>query len=222
MNMPSSPETPGGTPTEVVVAGLAREVDVLRRRVDALDPLDGRVERLEEMAARTADTLKTVIGRKAKPPAPSWLLAPTDLGEVEGLVDELTAWLGAVFLRYPDGATAVPECWLWHPDVVEELLWLMYAWLAAYQGPDASVSAAGDWHDRQRPGVVARVRKSAGSCSIEAHQTRPGWSAPGGAPVPVPGLEHAAAITGWWARHRDQAPPEPAPAAASPIGGALR
>jgi hypothetical protein len=219
--MPSPPQTPDGTGTEVVVAGLAREVEVLRRRVDGLDPLTARVDRLDEMAARTADTLKTVIGRKAKPPAPSWLLAPTDDGEVAGLVDELTAWLGAVFLRYPDSASVLPECWLWHPDVVEELLWLMHAWLAAYQGPDASVAAAGDWHDRQRPSVTARIRKSAGSCSIEAHQTRPGWSAPGGAPVPVPGLEHATAITRWWAQHRDQAPPEPTPNTTSPIGGAL-
>ncbi|NWJ71503.1 hypothetical protein HX744_13425 [Pseudonocardia sp. ICBG1122] len=219
--MPPPPQTPDGTETEVVVAGLASEVDVLRRRVDTLGPLTARVDRLDEIAARTADTLKTVIGRKAKPPAPSWLLAPTDPGEIAGLVDELTAWLGAVFLRYPDGASVLPECWLWHPDVVEELLWLAHAWLAAYQGPDASVAAAGDWHDRQRPGVTARIRKSAGSCSIEAHQTRPGWSAPGGAAVPVPGLEHAPAITRWWAQHRDQAPPEPAPKTTSPIGGAL-
>ncbi|OLM33027.1 hypothetical protein Ae717Ps2_3923c [Pseudonocardia sp. Ae717_Ps2] len=223
MSAPPHPESPEpGAPSPRVLAGLAHEVDVLLRRVDGLDPLTGRVDRLEEMAVRMADTVKSLVGRKQKLPAPSWLLAPTEPADVAGLLDELTVWLGAVFLRYPDGASVLPECWLWHPDVVEELLWLAHAWLAAYQGPDASVSVAGDWHDRQRPGVVARVRKSAGSCSIERHQTRPGWSAPAGAPVPVPGLEHAAAIAEWWARSREQSPPEPAPAAAGPIGGALR
>lgn len=225
MSTPLHPQNPAGSAggsSEVVVAGLAREVHELHRRVDGLDPVVERVERLEEMAARTADTLAAVVGRRQKATAPSWLLAPTDTSDVAGLLDELTVWLGAVFLRYPDGASVLPECWLWHPDVVEELLWLMHAWCAAYQGPDASVSGAGDWHDRQRPGVVARIRKSAGSCSIEAHQTRPGWSAPGGALVGVPGLEHAAAIAGWWAQHREQMPPEPAAAAAGPIGGALR
>ncbi|MCO7192643.1 hypothetical protein [Pseudonocardia sp. McavD-2-B] len=83
--MPPPPQTPDGTGTEVVVAGLAREVDVLRRRVDGLDPLTARVDRLDEMAARTADTLKTVVGRKAKPPAPSWLLAPPTTARSPGL-----------------------------------------------------------------------------------------------------------------------------------------
>ena len=70
-----------------------------------------------------------------------------------------------MFLRYPDGVAVLPECWLWHPDVVEELLWLMHAWRAAYEGRGASVQLAGDWHDRQRPGVVRRVRTAVGSCS---------------------------------------------------------
>ena len=36
---------------------------------------------------------------------------------------ELGEWLRVVYLRYPDAASGLPECWLWHPDVVEELLW---------------------------------------------------------------------------------------------------
>jgi len=53
--------------------------------------------------------------------------------------------MGAMYLRYPDAAATLPDCWLWHPDLVEELLWLSHAWTAAYQGPDASVALAGDW-----------------------------------------------------------------------------
>ena len=104
---------------------------------------------------------------------------------VEQVLGELCAWLHAIFLRYPDGAVALPVCWLYHPDVIEELLWLMHAWCAAYQGKGASVQLAGDWHDRQRPGVVRRIKSGAGSCSIERHQTRPDCG------VQSPHLPHA-------------------------------
>lgn len=218
MTGPAHPEP--GAP-DGVLAGLARELDGLRRRLDGLDPVAERVTELGRVVAQMADTLATVSARRRPSSAPTWLLAPTEEAEVRELLDELCAWLGAVFLRYPDGAQVLPECWLWHPVVVEELLWLMHAWCAAYQGPDASVSLAGDWHDRQRPGVIARIRKAAGSCSIEAHQTRPGWTAPPGGPAAVPGLEHTAVIADWWAGGRDQAAPEPASAGPSPSGGAF-
>ena len=34
-------------------------------------------------------------------------------------------WLDQVYLQFPDAA--LPTCWLWHPSVVEELLWLRRA-----------------------------------------------------------------------------------------------
>ena len=127
------------------------------------------------------------------------------------MLAELAAWLELVYLRYPDAAQGLPECWCWHPDVVEELLWLMHAWLAAYQGKAASVGLVADWHDRYRPGVVRRVRAAAGSCSIEAHQTREGWTRyPAGPPV-VPGVEALPAIARWWGLGRHEDAPEPAP-----------
>ena len=216
MTGPAHPEP--GAP-DGVLAGLAREVDALRRRLDGLDPVAERVDELGRLVAQIADTLAAVSARRRPTPAPTWLLAPTDQTEVRALLDELTGWLATVFLRYPDGAQVLPECWLWHPEVVEELLWLMHAWCAAYQGSEASVALAGDWHDRQRPGVVARIRKAVGSCSIEAHQTRPGWSAPPGGPVAVPSLGYTAVIADWWAVARDQAAPEPS--GSGPIGGGL-
>lgn len=192
------------------VAGLAREVDGLRRAVDPLRDVGGRVDDLGRLVGQLTDAVAALSKRPASTPAPSWLLLPTDPVMVERLLGELCAWLHAVFLRYPDGVTALSECWLHHPDVVEELLWLMHAWCAAYQGKGASVQLAGDWHDRQRPGVVRRVRQNAGSCSIERHQTRPDWEQyPAGA-VPVPGAETVVAIAGWWAAHRDDPAPEPA------------
>jgi len=143
-------------------------------------------------------------------PAPTWPLAPETPDDTANLLDDLTAWLGAIYLRYPDGLAALPDCWLWHPDVVEELVWLMHAWSAAYQGPAASVALAGDWHDRQRPGVVRRIRQNVGSCSVERHQAR-GGRPPLTATAPaVPALGQLAEIAAWWATARDSAPPEPA------------
>jgi hypothetical protein len=104
----------------------------------------------------------------------------------------------------------LPECWCWHPDIVEELLWLMHAWCAAYQGANASVTLAGDWHDRQRPGVVRRVRAVAGTCSRENHQTRPGWQR-GSTDTPpvVPSADAITLIAAWWGPARDEQAPEP-------------
>lgn len=193
------------------VAALAREFEVLRRAVDPLREIGGRVEDLARLVGQLGDKVAALSQRPGPAPAPTWLLLPVDRGAVERILGELCAWMRAVFLRYPDGVAALPECWMRHPDVVEELLWLMHAWCAAYQGKAASVQSAGDWHDRQRPGVVRRLRLSAGSCSIERHQTREDWDQHPTGAVPVPGAAGVPAIAVWWAEHRDDPAPEPAP-----------
>ena len=147
------------------------------------------------------------------------VLEAADPALAAAVLDELVGWLAAVYLRYPDGADHLPECWTWHPDVVEELLWLMHAWAAAYQGPQASVALVGDWHDRHRPGVVRRIRQSAGSCSYEKHQTRSGWDTLSSAAPTVPGLEHVGSIAAWWATRRDDPAPEPPTRSASNVRG---
>jgi len=215
---PGPPPAPGGSggggdsagfATVTALAGLAREVDGLRRALDPLQSLDGRVEDLARLVGQLTDTVTALSRRPGPSPAPSWLMAPTDPDLVARVLGELCTWLQVIFLRYPDGAGVLPECWMSHPDVVEELMWLMHAWCTAYQGPAASVQLAGDWHDRQRPGVIRRIRSSAGSCSVEKHQTRPDWDQyPTGAPT-VPGIERLAGIAGWWAGHRDDPAPEP-------------
>jgi hypothetical protein len=196
------------TAVEESVAGVAREHHRLRATVEPLAGLPERVDELADVVTDLATKLAAVTARRAPTPCPSWLLAPTDPDAVSALLDGLRGWLDVVYLRYPDGASGLPECWCWHPDVVEELLWLMHAWLAAYQGPAASVALAADWHDRHRPGVVRRITKAAGSCSRERHQTRAGWDAPEGPPT-APGADATTAIVAWWATRRDQAGPEP-------------
>ncbi|GAY11648.1 hypothetical protein [Pseudonocardia sp. N23] len=211
-----SPNTPPANPAagedgwSGPVAGLARLVDGLRRDIDPLTGLPGRVEELAEVLARLSETVASIATRRNAGPAPSWLLAPANPEDTTSILEDLAAWMGAIYLRYPDGAAVLSDCWAWHPDVVEELVWLMHAWSAAYQGPAASVALAGDWHDRQRPGVVRRIRQNVGSCSIERHQTRAG-RAPLTATAPtVPAAGQLAQLAAWWATARDSAPPEPA------------
>ncbi len=230
MTPPAVPPVPGpasgqltgdhaGDAADSAVAGLAREVDGLRRAVEPLRGLPDRVDDLTRLTTDLATTVAALTARRTAAPCPSWLLLPADPALARGVLDELVGWLGVVYLRYPDGADHLPECWVWHPDVVEELLWLMHAWAAAYQGPRAGVGLVGDWHDRQRPGVVRRIRQSAGSCSVENHQTRIGWTRrPSGAP-PVPGIDILGSIADWWGTRRDDPAPEPA-ARLSPVGGA--
>jgi hypothetical protein len=79
--------------------------------------------------------------------------------------------------------------------------------------------AVGDWHDRARPGVVRRIRASAGTCSYENHRLDPGstrlttqWSTQDAARV----------IAAWWTGARDQLPPGPESLGGAEIARAAR
>lgn len=188
------------------VEGLPERVAEASGRVGTVD---GRVDELAVLVKQLAESVATLSARPRADPAPSWLMLPVDTASAVEVLDELVGWMRAIYLRYADAVMGLPECWFWHPDVVEELLWLMHAWLAAYQGPKASVSGAADWHDRHRPGVARRISQGAGTCSRERHQVRPGWTtAPSGAPE-VPGEAELERIAAWWGPHRDDTAPEP-------------
>jgi hypothetical protein len=198
------------------LAGLAREVEALRRALDQLRGLPGRVEEVADLVALLASATAEQPEPDTSRAAWSWLNLPdaAQLGadadaavdDAEQRMTDLAGWLGRVYLRYADAARTLPACWLWHAEVVEELMWLRAAWLAAYAGPRAVVSQAADWHDRLRPGVVRRVKDYAGLCSIENHQ--PARDTPTDS-VPLAGA--AGLIAAWWATRR--ADPAPAPTA---------
>lgn len=184
------------------VAGLAGEVEQLRRRLEPVETLPDRVQQLADVVDGLADKVAHLSQRGQSTAVPSWLMAPADADTAGELLDELTSWMQQVFLRYADAAAVLPECWAWHPDVIEELLWLMHAWLNAYQGQAASISLVGDWHDRYRPGVVKRIKQTAGTCSLENHT-------PATEPPAVPLPEARDDIAEWWGSDRDNPPPEP-------------
>jgi hypothetical protein len=194
--------------TAAAVAGLAREVEGLRHAVEPLRGLTGQVEDLARVVTELAERVIThTRSSSARTAAPSWLDLPQDMQTAHEVLADLVEWLGEVYLWYGDAARSFPDCWLWHPDVVEELLWLMAAWQAAYRAENATVALAGDWHDRYRPGVVRRIKTVAGTCSLENHVPR--GDRPGGARPVVPLAEALDPIAAWWAQQRADTPPPP-------------
>src|SRR4051794_10119729 len=148
------------------VIALGREVESLRRLTDTqrgrLRTVEDQVgevnERLRALAMTLAgfgDQLAELAADDAGPGRhTSWFEADSTAA-AEHRLAELMVWLDDVYLRFPDAT--LPSCWLWHPTVVEELLWLRRSWLEAFTGRTAAVFRVADWHDRQRPGVVARI-----------------------------------------------------------------
>lgn len=198
--------TSGGD--DATVSALAGEVETLRRQVEAVQSLPGRVEDLADVVTRLAETTTPTHGpdggERSGELIGSWLDLPDSPDAAQKLLEDLAGWMGRVYLRYADAARSLPECWAWHPDVVEELVWLHQTWTAAYRTPDAAASMAADWHERHRPGVVARIKTAAGTCSAENHtadRARPTARVPMAAAIPT--------IAGWWGDDRQSQAPEP-------------
>ena len=66
------PEAPGA------VVGRAREVDILRRTLDPLLALPGRVDDLARLLGDLTTAVAALTARRSAAPCPSWLLAPED------------------------------------------------------------------------------------------------------------------------------------------------
>jgi hypothetical protein len=194
--------------TVTAVAGLAREVESLRRRLDEQADLRKTVDELAPVVARLAETINSQPAADADEeetaaPLVSWLeLAGGDPAKAGLVLASLVDWLDAVYLRYADAV--LPACWLWHPDVIEELLWLRQTWAAAHHGKHASPAAVGEWHERQRPGVSGRLKHAVGFCSPENHT--PDRQQPR---ATVPRTEAIDVIADWWTTHPTQPPPSP-------------
>lgn len=151
------------------VAALARELERLSRRVRSVEQLAALTAQSTADLAARVDTPADEEDEVGREPLWSWLAPaqPRDAERTRAELAELVAWLDAVYLRYP--GTALASCWAFHLDVVEELAWLRQAWVAAYDG---SWRLVGDWHDRQRPGVVRRVGSALADCGLDRHVER--------------------------------------------------
>jgi hypothetical protein len=183
------------------VAGLAREVEGLRRSLAGT----ASTAELARVADLVADLSAIIATNPSFPdPPPTWLALPAEADMAATLLADLVGWLGQVYLRYADAARGLPDCWLWHPEVIEELLWLRQAWHGAYQSAEGSVRAAGDWHDRLRPGVTSRIAGYTKACSLESHLPDRAFAAPS-----VPLADAIDQIAAWWSSHRTEAGPTP-------------
>lgn len=151
--------------------------DPFARVLARLDLTDARVGDLVRKVTGLADDVAGVARSVAKVTGgaggadddevlPAWLLVE-DPAEATDRIGDLIGWLDAVYLRYQDAE--LPSCWLWHPDVVEELLVLREVWREAYQGPRKSWKAVAEWHERSRPGVVHRLA-AVQSCALALHK----------------------------------------------------
>ncbi len=189
--------------TPARVEALARDLDRTTRRVADLTTLLGQLATdLTALAEPTPDGADTDTDGGVR----AWLLVE-DPDQARTDLTDLVEWLHRVYLRYPD--TALPSCWLWHPTVVEELWWLRNAHTDAYTGTDASWTRAGDWHDRQRPGVVKRLRTTVAGCELALHAAGAEHAhSPTAAPLGDAAEQIAQA---WTADGRYQPPPEPTP-----------
>jgi hypothetical protein len=172
--MTDRPTTQPGDDPRVV--SLSREVEratreaaaALSRVGDLGRELDAQRELLRELAGSLASLARSVAGTESPEDGSSraWLQVSDGETAREVLAD-LVGWLDEVYLRYPDAS--LPSCWAWHPNAIEELWWLRNAHRDAYSGKAASWAKAGDWHDRQRPGVVKRLDALVG-CALEDHK----------------------------------------------------
>ncbi len=195
----------GAEPDPRVLA-LSRTVERTARRVGELDGMLRRLAADVLAIAKTQTADRPGRGQREAdgPGVRSWLLAD-DPDQARTDVADLVEWLWRVYLRYQDAA--LPSCWLWHPDVVEELWWLRQAHADALHPESGSWRAVADWHDRQRPNVVRRLRPLVNKCELSLHT--PGQEQ-GGPSALVPLAGHAAAVAYAWTTTpgRQLPPPE--------------
>lgn len=155
-----------------------------------------RLDKHEEWFTQLATDVTTLVARQKPGQAEvplSWLAGELTTEAAQALLRDLAAWLHWVYLRYP--GTQLPSCWLWHPAVVEELVWLRGAHRAAYEPDEGSWQRVADWHDRQRPGVVERVKRYAGDCELSRHapdgdRALPAHTAPLATPADLDRIAH--------------------------------
>lgn len=191
------------------VVALGRTVARALRRLDTVDK-----NVLQLAADVTALRTRLIPGdepaddqpEEGGPPAVrSWLLAD-DADQAVKDVAELVVWVRRVYGRFT--RAQLSSCWLWHPEVIEELWWLRNSHADAFHPENGSWMRVGDWHDRQRPGVERRVNGLLGKCSLSRHVDRNGRPADVGEPTPPALAAHHAAVAAHWVATRT-AGPEP-------------
>ncbi len=212
------PEPEGAQQLEAKVCALARTLDRALRKLDQLDstvaaltdtvqesvtqsPGDGAAEKLEQ-------TGPAATGVR------SWLLAE-DPAQAAADLRDLCEWVWRIYLWWPDASLS--SCWLWHPEVIEELWWLRVAHADAYDPETGTSLRVADWHERQRPGVARRVRAVLVKCDLNRHAAVNNRPVEVASPAPPAMVAHAGDVAAVWVAGAGldairAAGPEPTPA----------
>lgn len=205
---------------DAALRALAADVEDLGRRLrqvektaaQAADDAGQARRAVVDVANMVTSRLATTSGSPAAAGGSAgervpWLAAD-DIDAARRDVADLIGWLRDVYLHYDDAT--LPDCWLWHPGIVAELMALRDVWAAAHYGDQASPQRVMDWHDGYRPRTVRRVRELLTGCSLDRH-------APGGdreyRPTRVPGVDMSGELVAWWVQtHGSSAAPSPSAA----------
>lgn len=217
---PNEPLQPSSL--EATVQALTRVLDRTLRRVEQLDARMVALVAANADLARTlaptatpptdqTDATKSDADGPAGPGVRSWLLADNPAQAAADL-DDLCSWVWRIYLWWPDATLS--SCWLWHPEVIEELWWLRVAHAGAYDPKTGSSLRVADWHERHRPGVARRIRGVLVKCDLNRHvalNNRPVEIVPPGPPALV---VHAGQVAAVWSAGAGQdvirsAGPEP-------------
>lgn len=170
MNATQPESGAGPDPIARQLVAQAQEIARLKSTVEDL------AAEARESVAGLLIRLETVEDQAGSPragPVMSWCWRELGPQGAQALWRELTGWVRWIRSRYPL-ARRIPSCWADHPEVVEELTALWLAWQAAYTEPDASLTAAADWHDRWLPGFLYRLEHGAFALDCSAsHRNRP-------------------------------------------------
>ena len=154
--------------------------------------LTERVEALEGDVATIAEGYVALRAQRDPSRVRSWLQEDDEEG-ARLTLEDVAGWVGQVWLQYPDGV--LPECWLYHPPIIEELVAVMGAHRACFR-KGGTWQMFADWHARYRPAAAERIRRYAPSCTLDLHQ--PGEQFDPAVVPTVPRLQDVSVVAAQW------------------------
>ncbi len=183
------------------LAGVAQQVAALSQQVTDIAQRLGADDQDEPEPTR--------------PALPSWFEVEAE--QAEQMLADLAGWVDTILVRYAVARDALTQCWMFHGEIVEDLLWLRAAWMAAHRDPTAKPHHAADFHDRWLPAVMGRLKRQlgAGMCNFGNHRDGSGEyrlreDQHPESRVPATDPQIVGAYARWWVQFRgrtDVAPP---------------
>lgn len=137
------PDSPSDPPLRRQLAEAAEfSLGVARKQKEDHDLIDGRLKVLAEDIA--------ALDEKQKKGQPDWFQVK-DYETARKWIADVSEWLTAVVHR--GRGVKLPECWLWHPAAVSDLLALhsYYVWAYKQSNPSGALQLWGQWWERLEP-----------------------------------------------------------------------